>query len=121
MWYGNVHRYAHHCPLDMQELRSDASTTPAAAFSGYGLAAVVLHDGVDGAALDARSHYTCYARRDGQWLHFNDSVVRRVTQAEVLRGDHRPYMLVFRQRPAEGEDAGGIGVAEVAAADLCGR
>ncbi|XP_014262366.1 ubiquitin carboxyl-terminal hydrolase 3-like [Cimex lectularius] len=79
--------------LDMSQfVLSDLPDTRASSTQLYDLAAVIVHHGGGSGC----GHYTAFAINDGQWFHFNDSMVRP-TESDVV-AKCKPYILFYIRR-----------------------
>lgn len=79
--------------LDMSQfVLSDLPDTRSSGTHLYDLAAVIVHHG----GGTGCGHYTAFAIHDGQWFHFNDSMVRP-TESEVV-AKCKPYILFYIRR-----------------------
>ncbi|MFH4973894.1 hypothetical protein AB6A40_000603 [Gnathostoma spinigerum] len=58
----------------------------------YDLASIVIHQGHG----PTSGHYYTYGRHDGQWLNFNDAIVRRIDEREVMSSS--AYILFYVRR-----------------------
>lgn len=56
--------------------------------TAYRLSSIVAHTG-----FMSTGHYTCYAVRDGEWFHFDDSTMRKVSDDEALSS--QAYILFY--------------------------
>ncbi|XP_014292497.1 ubiquitin carboxyl-terminal hydrolase 3 [Halyomorpha halys] len=79
--------------LDMSQfVLSDLPDTRSSGTHLYDLAAVIVHHGGGSGC----GHYTAFAIHDGQWFHFNDSMVRP-TEIDVV-AKCKPYILFYIRR-----------------------
>lgn len=87
--------------LDLSKfvLNSGPETRRSNSSSIYDLAAVIVHHG----SGTSNGHYTCFAHNNGIWMHFNDSLVKEVTEDTVA--NCKPYILFYTKREGDGSDS----------------
>jgi ubiquitin C-terminal hydrolase len=71
----------------------------------YSLFAVIFHSGRSAAF----GHYYCFAKENGAWQLFNDSMVQRATFSQITNTSREfpsecPYILCYRRTDSTKED-----------------